>query len=323
MMRRIPIFCYAILVLGFPFTPASAQGCCSIPTPPIVIGSGAANFGIYSKGQFLMGLSYGFTNISRAIQETKKVTDPENRATNIQITNFEAAYDITNRFRLNLSVSLVAKTRTISLRDIDNQPLAAKFSSAGVGDISIVGHYAIETFSFIRGREVTIGAGVKFPTGSTNKLQNNARLPIDLQPGTGSYGAILNGSYFQGSAPSRLSYFANATILVNGQNPDGYKMGHELIYSFGLGRAVLLPFAGIFVELKGRYATKDHFNGRMLPSTGGSLVYLAPDIIIRRFKRLSAILTIDVPIFQRVNGLQVTPAIGFSTLLVYALDKHR
>ena len=271
-----------------------------------------------------MGLSYGYTNISKAIQETKKVTDPENRITDIQITNFEAAYDITNRFRLNLTASVVAKTRTIALRDIDNQPLAAKFSSAGMGDISIVGHYAIETFSFIRGREITIGAGVKFPTGSTNKLQNNARLPIDLQPGTGSYGAILNGSYFQGSAPNRLSYFANATILVNGQNPDGYKIGHELIYSFGIGRDALLPFAvGIFVELKGRYATEDHFNDRLLPSTGGSLVYLAPDIIIRRFKRLSAILAIDVPIFQRVNGLQVTPAIGFSALLVYALDKHR
>ncbi len=313
-------FCVLILLVGLA-SQARPQGCCSIELSSLGTPTGLPIIGTMRQEQLLIGLSQNFTDISKAIQTSRRVTDPENRSTFIHRTNVEFAYGITPRFSIHLSGGIVGKARTLTVSDEGGQPLPVRFSASGMSDISLRSRLVVVPFDFVNKKEAIIGIGVKLPTGSYQRTQDNALLPIDMQPGTGGYGFILDGYYLKRWTSQPLIFFTNTSLLLNTKNPTSYQMGHKLDYNVGIGWERFS--SSLFLQFKGRYATPDRYTERVLFATGGLWAYIAPAIHVNWPTRFSTVLSVDLPVFQNVNGLQITPAFGLSGLVIYDLGHKR
>lgn len=292
-----------------------AQGCCSVSSPSI----GITEQGVNKKGQIFLGVLYDYSKVSQPYLETKKTNDPENRATTIQKANLQIAYGLTQRLSVNLITGFQRNSRMLSLTGFDNRVVPLELFAQGIGDAILLGKYALQPLDIVTRREITFGAGMKIPTGSYKKEQDNTLLPIDLQPGTGSFSGIITAYLYQAISTLPVAVFGNTLFQLNGRNTEGYHVGNELNYSLGLiHQNCVTASTDLFLQIKGRYAQKDQLNDRILQATGGQWLYAVPGANIRLFKSISTTFSANIPIYRNVNGLQVTPTYGLSGLLAYS-----
>jgi len=195
-------------------------------------------------------------------------------------------------------------------------PTTATYSSSsdsGIGDISIIGRYT----GFSADKSAGIIAGLKLPTGSTNANFNAGAAvgtPLDrsLQIGTGSTDLILGG-FFTGTI-SEYGWFAQGTVQhavatksiagVNYRPGDAYALNTGIRYAkFG---AQFTPM----LQLNYIHRAPDDIGGT--PLDGGTLLYLAPGASIRLGGGTSVYSFIQLPVYQYVNGLQLSPRYTFT-----------
>jgi hypothetical protein len=159
------------------------------------------------------------------------------------------------------------------------------------------------------------------PTGSTNKnfdAGDEVNNPLDrsLQIGTGSTDAILGG-YFSG-AIEQYGWFAQATVqhavATKAIGGDDYRPGDTVSLDTGIRYA---KFGAKFTPMlqlnyihrqadTGAGATQpDALTGG--PGSGGTLVYLAPGALYRVGGGTSVYGFVQLPVYQDVNSLQLTP----------------
>jgi len=156
-------------------------------------------------------------------------------------------------------------------------------------------------------------AGLKLPTGSTNEPFNGAaggQVDPSLQPGTGSTDLLLGG-FYSGQA-DRLGWFAQGLWQHAIASQAGYTPGDAMTVNLGLRYADLgqriVPLLQVnFVHRNvddGINASRE-FDGT--PQTGGNLVYIAPGVSGRIGGGFSAYAYVQFPVYQDVNGVQLTP----------------
>jgi hypothetical protein len=188
-------------------------------------------------------------------------------------------------------------------------------STADLGDVKVVGRYQ----GFTPQHNIGVIFGLKLPTGShtrTGTSTDPASLgevaPIDrgLQPGTGTTDAIFGIHHFD-ALNRNWDYFAQATVQVAMNSKDDYKPGTGYNVNVGLrymGLADLIPQ----VQLNTRHVRHDTGANADLTSTGGTLMYLSPGLVISVNKQISAYGFVQVPIYQDVRGVQLTPRVSAS-----------
>jgi hypothetical protein len=156
-------------------------------------------------------------------------------------------------------------------------------------------------------------AGVKLPTGSTDEPFNGAAGGIvdpSLQPGTGSTDLLLGGFYSGGV--DRLGWFAQGLWQHAVASQAGYTPGDAITVNAGLryadmGQAVVPLFQVNYVHRnidRGNLVNVE-FDGS--PLTGGDLVYVAPGLSASLGAGFSAYAYVQFPVYQDVNGVQLTP----------------
>ncbi len=199
-------------------------------------------------------------------------------------------------------------------------PLGSSYSTSsdnGLGDVRLIGRYT----GFSEDNNAGLIAGIKLPTGNTNALFNagtSAGQPLDagLQLGTGSTDLILGGFYAgtvssygwfaQGSAQRAVATRAG---LTGAYRPgDTYTVNTGIRYAgFGAKVSPMLQLS-ITKRQADRGATSvplDPLTGA--PVSGGTLVYLAPGITARVGHSASVYGFVQLPVYQNVNSLQLTP----------------
>jgi len=190
----------------------------------------------------------------------------------------------------------------------------ASSSDNGIGDIRVIGRYT----GFSADKTAGIIAGIKLPTGSTNANFNDRVTPLDrsLQIGTGSTDLILGG-YITG-AIAEYGWFAQGTVqhavatkIIGGQDyipGDAYALNTGIRYAkFGARFTPMLQLNYIHRQPDtGTGATPpDALTGGA--GSGGTLVYLAPGALIRVGGGTSVYGFVQLPIYQYVNSLQLSP----------------
>jgi len=190
----------------------------------------------------------------------------------------------------------------------------ASSSDSGIGDIRIIGTYT----GFSAGKTAGIIAGLKLPTGNTNANFNDGVTPLDrsLQIGTGSTDVILGG--FLTGTIEEYGWFAQGTVqhavatkTINGADyrpGDAYSLNTGIRYAkFGARFTPMLQLNYIHRQPDtGTAATPaDALTGG--PGSGGTLVYLAPGALTRVGGGTSIYGFIQLPIYQYVNSLQLSP----------------
>lgn len=287
------------------FSKASAQGCCSAGTPSL----GALKEGVASEGQLGLSLLHEYNRLEQAFRGTRRAPDPLGRKTRVKTTSLELSYGFTRRVSASLIVHYSDKETKLTVTDTDN--LTRKFSldGRGLGDLVLLGKFSLITLDIVNQRELSIGAGVKLPTGDTRQEVNGVRLAIELQPGTGSVDGLLWGYFYQGFLPFPAHIFGNAIYRRPSANGDGYRVGHELKYY--LGASYRTPkYFDFTAQVKWRTAGGDSFKDRPLLSTGGHWVYFMPGINLN-IKTLSFQVFGQFPIYRNVEGIQLTPSYSF------------
>lgn len=194
----------------------------------------------------------------------------------------------------------------------------------GLGDLIVSGQYAVALPSNVYEPYVSFLLGVKVPTGVTDiKNAEGEEAEVTIQPGTGSYDLIFGANYRQamlsvptilGELYSELPLIIGATYQANGKGKDDWRFGNTFIVSLGTAyqfvkrASLLLQFNGKFQER----ADVGNVNPADVPpgNTGGSWVFVSPGLNFQISDALSAYSYFQIPVYQKVNGIQQTAAVN-------------
>ena len=181
-------------------------------------------------------------------------------------------------------------------------------SGSGLGDVRVVGRY----FGFSDLHNLGIQLGLKLPTGKKDQLADDGSgTSVDpgLQRGTGTTDLIVGAYYFGDIAPD-WGHFTQATFqaaLGHSTMAGGsYKPGNNASASVGVrykGLASFVPTA----QINARHAKTDSGDAADTFATGGTLVYLTLGGILPVSENFAPYANVQVPIYQNVNGIQLTP----------------
>ncbi len=294
-MRNIPVFLLAASTL-LSTKQLAAQGCCTAGSPSL----GSLQTGPLQNHQLGFSAAYEFTKLTTAYQGSQKIRDPLGREAEVGNLSVEFGYGLSDRLSLHLIGNYSNRRREINFDD------DASFVSQGrgFGDLVALLKFGIWRLNLADQQELAIGVGVKAPTGQFRLRENGVRLSYDLQPGTGSWDPLLWLYAFKGFLPLRFNLFSSATLRFPSENPDGYKIGHELSYFAGGNYRCFNPL-DVLLQIRGRHASGDHFQGFELPSTGGTWLFFVPAVNLNLTNQFALQLQNQQPLYFDVNGQQM------------------
>ena len=131
-----------------------------------------------------------------------------------------------------------------------------------------------------------------------------------LQMGTGTTD-LLFGVYKNGSLGEDWGYFSQAMGQVALKGRDGFRPGNAMNANAGVrytGNPVVAPH----VQMNFRMEARETGENADTPNSGATLAYLSPGVTIQAGARVQFYGFVQVPVLQRVNGLQVEPRSIFS-----------
>jgi hypothetical protein len=187
-----------------------------------------------------------------------------------------------------------------------------------IGDLRLVGRY----LGFTDDHSVGAQLGVKFATGS---FDNNfisgpqAGEPLDrgLQPGTGTTD-LLVGAFTFGALNRDWDYFAQGMLQQPLASRDGFRPGTGFNLNAGfryVGFYRVIPSIQVNARVEGREAGPN----ADVDNSGATLVYLSPGINVQIADRLHGYLFAQMPVVQRVNGLQIEPRYTVTLGIYYTM----
>jgi len=189
--------------------------------------------------------------------------------------------------------------------------------SSSIGDLRVMGRYQ----GFSEARDWGLQFGLKLPTGGTgvNFMSGpQAGQPVDrgLQPGTGSTDLLL-GAYTFGTVGTDFHYFGQALLQVPLTSKDGFKPSTGLNLTAGVRYvtdSAVVPHLQVNVRTEGRESGAN----ADVPNSGATLAYLSPGATATLSDNVRAYAFVQVPVYQRVNGLQLEPKYSVSVGLHFA-----
>ena len=241
-------------------------------------------------------------------------TDQEiQQSTENRITTLTLDYGFASGWGLSLQVPHIARDHT-TVAEGDSE--ISSSHSSGLGDVRVVARYQ----GFSEARDWGLQLGLKFATGATDVNfsagpQAGEALDAGLQPGTGSTDLLL-GAYRFGTLSGRLDHFSHAMLQVPLNSKNGFKPGVGLNLSTGLRYASDGPLVPQ-VQLNARIEGRESGENADIPNSGATLVYLSPGATWALSEAVQAYGFVQLPIWQRVNGLQLEPKYSVSVGLRY------
>ena len=204
----------------------------------------------------------------------------------------------------------------------------------GIGDVSLFGRYEILSSLLNSGPLVTVGMGIKFPTGTLSEPNSATRLPPAFQVGTGSYDILPTASYSQHFKAVDVNANFSAKLPLD-ENRQGYTFGNEIRVNTTASRSLHTLVKGMTASLgiSYFYAERDNDSASILPvklrdgktvlNTGGRFVDVVPGVSFQLGGGLQLLASVSIPVYEDWNGKrsanvgQVAPEITHLLTLVY------
>lgn len=273
--------------------------------------------------------TYSFTIMDRMMEGNSKrpLQDVINEGrfmtipTKMEMTKYTltAAYGFSPRFSAFVTIPYVRNTMDmVMVTDMGDMGMnvmkQAMDPVQDIGDVTVMGLYRIYTSSEIRTTDsITIGAGIKTPTGSSTKKSDNGRfIHAHMQPGTGSWDPIISIIYTKMANPFLLQ--ADATYQIAARNSNGYKFGDSFTTNLSGKYAVSSSFnilGGLtYLHLnragdkEGKYTDLTSLMDDTT-NTGGDSIWFSPGIQVLPLKNGMIDLKVQFPIWEHVNGVQL------------------
>lgn len=182
---------------------------------------------------------------------------------------------------------------------VEAEPESWKFNE--LGDLQAIGRYAAYQSSAGEGG---FRFGFKLPTGNTSQKNSAGELAErSLQPGTGSTDAMV-GAYYHGKL-SGAGWFAQGMWQQTINEKNNFRPGRQLSADLGLNYAAT-PALSLMAQLNLQHKTRDTGVNAEPADSGGYSVFLTPGVSYRVAKDLQLYGFLQKPIYQHVNGTQLT-----------------
>lgn len=297
-----------VYILGiFLFTPQlvwAQGGCGSVCIPLESINPERTQIG-ENNLRFFATSEYGRFDTFR--EGGSAVTNPGGNEATVFLTTAFIDYGTVEHFTASLMVPFVNK-----------EQMANKFGervASGIGDLAVFGRYEVIASKQQHGPSLSLGLGLKFPTGSIEEPDDQPRLPPAFQVGSGAYDLVPTISYYQ--AFSGGAVFGNSFVrLPINDNKFDYRFGRE--YEVHLGAKYPLPVWDGRLEVLGSvdflHAEHDTDSGKNLPdrlrdgeqvlNTGGTFVDITPGIRFKFYRDSAVQVRFFIPIIEDWNGLR-------------------
>jgi hypothetical protein len=307
---------------------ASASGAFACASCGCSINSDWSAQGLSAAGGWSLDLRYDFLNQNKLWAGTRSISpgaaasvtnpktgDPAEVEQYTKNHYLTATVDYSDGNAWGVSVSLPFIDRSHSTLGVGSDgatfdPANGAYTSSGsgLGDVRVVGRY----FGLAEMHNLGLQLGLKLPTGEKNQVADDGSLtPVDpgLQRGTGTTDLIAGAYYFDELTPD-WGYFTQATFqaALNHSTMAGgsYKPGNNVNASIGLRYKGFTSFVPT-VQLNARYAKTDSGEAADTYATGGKLVYLTLGGILPVTENFAPYANVQLPIYQNVNGIQLTP----------------
>lgn len=150
------------------------------------------------------------------------------------------------------------------------------------------------------GHRLTLGGGLKIPTGAYRIHHSSEAIDPHIQAGTGSWDALATAAYV--GKYGLHGFQTQATYSMTTANDNNFRFANRLNAStlffrqFLLRKTVLTPSSGLYLE----HARHDILDGMALPETGGTML-LWQSGVDGYFNDVAMAATVQVPVYQRVG----------------------
>jgi len=176
----------------------------------------------------------------------------------------------------------------------------------GLGDVRLMARYQ----QFATDESFSFQFGLKLPTGRFDQNfaagpQAGELLDRGLQLGTGTTDLLAGAAWFTRPAVN-LGLFAQAMFDQPLAARAGFLPSTSLTLSGGvrwLNSSAFTPQLQLNVKAEGR----EHGDEADTPNSGSTIAYLSPGVTAELSGNSHAFLFVQLPVYQRVNGLQLEP----------------
>ena len=291
-------------------SPANACDLCSIY-------SAATARGELGKG-WHASLAGQFTHQGTLQLDSQRTTSPVPQSMDSAITQVVLGYNFSDRIGLQLNLPLIHR----SFERPDDTGALQRGSVSGPGDLALVANF---TAVRLDEKHYTVNwgflAGVKLPTGSADRLQEEVDeltappAPVDsavhghdLTLGSGSVDGLLGTSFF--ARWERLYFSASAQFAWRSAGRFGYRFANDLTWSGGPGGLLMLAddyTIALQANVSGETKGQDRFAGARVGDTALTAIYVGPQISVTWKEKLSAEAGVDLPMSLRKTALQIVP----------------
>ena len=326
------LFSLAPLIIAGLFGTATLSACelCAIYN--------ASNARAESTSGFTFSVAEQFTRFGTELLDDQEITRANPDFLDDSITHLVPGYNFSPQFGISLNVPMVYRSfqRTDLRFSLTGPPVlfTERGSEFDLGDIALIGRWTV-----LAKREmkydiiVNLLGGIKFPTGETDRLQNeveqseifNALLPPgtphdplehslssvhqhDLSPGSGSFdgifGVTLNGRWKRWFFNGQFQY----SLRTEGEA--SFEYGDDLLVSGGPGRYwIANKHCSLSLQALATYETMAHDRllGQTSARTGSTGWYFGPQINFTLGEHFSANAGVDIPLQITANGFQNVP----------------
>ena len=167
----------------------------------------------------------------------------------------------------------------------------------------------------------TLTAGVKLATGSFDE-SNAADQAAErsLQPGSGTTDAVVGARYDVATTWGGVALrgFASVQLQTPLRERDQYRPGAQYSVDVGADYAFTPTWKGL-LQINGQIKQRDRGADAEPGTTGGSFAWLSAGIAYAVGPRQEIYGLVQLPLYQRVNGIQLTAdyalIVGFNTRL--------
>ena len=263
--------------------------------------------GVWSQPGWRLGLRYEYVDQDQLRSGSHKVDpsgtpgDTDELDTLNRNWFLSADYTVSQNWSVSLQLPYVDRDHRHVFNDVT--PVTETWSITGLGDARAIATYQTP----VTAGAVGLRLGVKLPTGSS-KETNSDGVPAEraLQPGSGTTDAIAGAYYYRQLQGDATTLFTQVLYQQPHDAYHDYAPGEQIMADVGLRYALTLETA-VMLQLNYQHKGRDHGAEAEPDDSGGRFAYLSPGVSHNFGPRLQAYGFVQLPLYQYVNGTQLTP----------------
>ncbi len=312
-MNKIKLYTLVILSIAF-FTinRANAQ-CCGAGNPV----SGFGNVSGLPFKTLLIGSNYKYSYSDQYYSGSDK-TDISPDKSYYNFVGVNMAYGITNRLSVRADIGYF-----INKSKIYNIQGWSPMKGNGLGDAELSVRYTVVK-RVLKKFDVIPGFGVKLPVGVFDQVVDDVKLPISLQPSSGSVKYNVNVFVFKGINKHSVSFraFAEFANRIQSENFD-YKYGNLYIVS-AYGSFSINKKLNLLSQLRYEFREKSmRENKQIVESSGGQVLFFIPQLNVMPTESFGISLYADIPLYKYMNGTQLSNKFAISIKLSKSINFNK